>query len=60
MASTITDLSSETLRFSDIQYQRPEMDDIKSRFGDLLDAFKIARNAKEQNEVIIEINKTCM
>lgn len=55
--NTATERSSGTLRFSDIQYHRPEMEEIKSRFSELLAAFANAKNAQEQNEVIAEINR---
>ncbi|MDZ4846600.1 MAG: M3 family oligoendopeptidase [Chitinophagales bacterium] len=54
--NTVTELSSETIRFSDIQYQRPEMEEIKSRFNELLAEFTNAKNAQQQNEVIAAIN----
>ncbi len=55
--STATKLTSETIRFSDIQYQRPEMDEIKMRFNELLNAFDKRQSAQQQNEVITEINR---
>lgn len=55
--NTATELSSETLRFSDIQYQRPEMEEIKSRFNKLLAEFGAAKNAQQQNDIITEINR---
>ncbi|GKV69605.1 oligoendopeptidase F [Sporosarcina sp. NCCP-2716] len=42
--------------FEDYQYARPEMDEIKTEFTELLDRFKNAATYEAQNEVICEIN----
>jgi len=57
MTSAETQLSSETLRFSDIQYQRPEMEELKRQFNALINRFDNAKDAGTQNEAIAEINR---
>lgn len=55
--ATATAFSSETIRFSDIQYHRPGMDEIKTRFNDLLADFENAKDVQQQNNIIAEINR---
>ena len=45
------------MKFSAFPYERPDMDRIKAAFGKLIETFENAKSAKEQIEVIYEVNK---
>lgn len=44
------------MNFNEYNYQRPDLESLKSRFGVLVDKFKNARSFQEQDEVMVEIN----
>ena len=44
------------MNFNEYNYQRPDLESLKSRFGVLVDKFKNAGSFQEQDEVMVEIN----
>ena len=45
------------MKFSEFNYERPNMDTLQKSFDTLVAQFKVAQNVEEQNAVIDEINK---
>ncbi len=47
----------KTFRFSDIQYERPDIDKVEKAFNELIAEFNRAENGERQNETLAKINK---
>ncbi len=50
-------MTSESLKFSDLPYERPNLEKLKSAHLDLIERFAAAKTGKEQNEIIAEWNE---
>lgn len=50
-------MTSESLKFSDLPYERPNLEKLKSAHLDLIERFTAAKTGKEQNEIIAEWNE---
>ena len=50
-------MTSESLKFSDLPYERPNLEKLKSAHLDLIERFTAAKTGKEQNEIISEWNE---
>jgi M3 family oligoendopeptidase len=46
-----------SMKFADYPYARPDMEEVKARFGELLGRFDQAATAAEQNGVLEELNR---
>ena len=49
--------TNEPVRFSDLQYTRPEISAVEKKFEKLISEFDHSQSAEQQNSVIAEINK---
>ncbi|WP_404408841.1 M3 family oligoendopeptidase [Jeotgalibacillus malaysiensis] len=45
------------LKFSDYEYKRPDIEQVKIQFNQLLDAFRNAEKLEEQEQVILKVNQ---
>lgn len=45
------------LRFEEYKYERPVIDNLKTKFGDLLAKFKIATTYEQQDDIMTKINE---
>lgn len=50
-------MTSESLKFSDLPYERPNLEKLKSAHLDLIERFNAATTGKEQNAIIAEWNE---